>query len=223
MRNIKADINTVIALGRQGENNAVNVVFDVSGWPDTYGAGAFEILNQRPKETTPYTCSITVEDGQVNWPIQAADVAVPGLGRCELTYVVEEIIVKSLVFMTRILPSIEGGGTVPEPYESRIADQNEAKAHITVEADRAETAREGAEEKKKKKRGGEPVSEEDETYQNNAEFYAHLAEQGASEAGFVWFDVQELTGELIVTVTANLAEDVEFTINNETGELEVLA
>ena len=79
MRNIKADINTVIALGRQGENNAVNVVFDVSGWPDTYGAGAFEILNQRPQETTPYTCSITVEDGQVNWPIQAADVAVPGL------------------------------------------------------------------------------------------------------------------------------------------------
>lgn len=56
---------------------------------------------------------------------------------------------------------------------------------------------------------------------DNAKHYAEVAQQGAEEAGFAWFDIDDETGEMMVTVTDNLAEDVTFAINENTGELEV--
>lgn len=223
MREITASPRVTITLGKQGENAAVLVKFPIAGWEELYGHGSFEVMNVRPGESVPYPCTIEVDGDYVLWTVQSADVALVGHGICELTYVVSGTIAKSVIYGTCVSESIEGSGTVPAPYESRIQDLIIAATGITTEADRAKTAAEDSEAWAVGTRGGEPVPAEDETYQNNAEFYAHLAEQGASEAGFVWFDVQELTGELIVTVTVNLAEDVEFTINNETGELEVLA
>lgn len=57
---------------------------------------------------------------------------------------------------------------------------------------------------------------------DNAKHYAELAQQGAEEAGYAWFDIDDETGEMMVTVTDNLAEDVTFAINENTGELEVI-
>jgi len=59
-------------------------------------------------------------------------------------------------------------------------------------------------------------------YQNNAKFFAELAKQGAAESGFAWFDINEADGQMYVTITPNLAEDVSFQINENTGILEVL-
>ena len=145
MRQISAQEKVIIPLGRQGENGAAEIIFDVSGWADLYGNGAFELLNRRPAENTPYTCSITVSDEQVHWIVQSADVALVGHGRCELTYVVDDVIAKSVVFATCVLPSIEGAGEVPEPYESRIQDLIEASANVTVKAAEAEQSADDAE------------------------------------------------------------------------------
>lgn len=57
---------------------------------------------------------------------------------------------------------------------------------------------------------------------DNAKHYAEVAQQGAEAAGYVWFDINDETGEMMVTVTDNLAEDVSFEINENTGELEVI-
>lgn len=57
---------------------------------------------------------------------------------------------------------------------------------------------------------------------DNAKHYAELAQQGAEEAGFAWFDIDDSTGLMMVTVTDNLAEDVTFAINEQSGELEVI-
>ena len=56
---------------------------------------------------------------------------------------------------------------------------------------------------------------------DNAKYYAEVAQQGAEEAGYVWFDIDDQTGEMMVTITDNLAEDVTFAINENIGELEV--
>lgn len=71
-------------------------------------------------------------------------------------------------------------------------------------------------------RGGEPVPSGDVTYQNNAKFFAEVAQQGATESGFAWFDVNDETGEMIVTITPSLADSVAFAVNENTGELEVI-
>jgi hypothetical protein len=57
---------------------------------------------------------------------------------------------------------------------------------------------------------------------DNAKHYAEVAQHGAEEAGYAWFDIDDETGEMMVTVTDNLAEDVSFEINENTGELEVI-
>ena len=59
------------------------------------------------------------------------------------------------------------------------------------------------------------------TSEANAEHYADLAAQHAERAGYVIFDVDESTGEAIVTVTDAVDEAMTFIINEETGELEV--
>lgn len=56
---------------------------------------------------------------------------------------------------------------------------------------------------------------------DNAKYYSEVAQQGAEEAGYAWFDINDETGLMMVTVTDNLAEDVAFAINENTGTLEV--
>ena len=56
---------------------------------------------------------------------------------------------------------------------------------------------------------------------DNARHYAQLARQGAEASGYAWFDIDDGTGEMRVTVTDNLAADVAFSIDENTGILEV--
>ena len=56
---------------------------------------------------------------------------------------------------------------------------------------------------------------------DNAKHYAELAQQGAQEAGYAWFDIDDATGLMMATITENLADDVTFSINEQSGELEV--
>ena len=71
-------------------------------------------------------------------------------------------------------------------------------------------------------RGGEPVAPGDPTYNNSSKHWADVAQQGAEESGFAWFDVDDETGQMVVTVTPNLAESVTFTVDENTGILEVV-
>jgi membrane protein involved in colicin uptake len=68
---------------------------------------------------------------------------------------------------------------------------------------------------------GEPVASGSPYYQNNAKHYAYVAQQGAEESGYAWFDVNDQDGEMYVTITPNLAEDVSFLVNESVGTLEV--
>lgn len=175
MRQISAQEKVIIPIGRQGENGAAEIIFDVSGWADLYGNGAFELLNRRPAENTPYTCSITVSDEQVHWIVQSADVALVGHGRCELTYVVDDVIAKSVVFATCVLPSIEGAGEVPEPYESRIQDLIVASAEAVIAAQDSEAYAAGT-------RDGADVPSDDPAYHNNSKYYSSRANSSANTA-----------------------------------------
>lgn len=56
---------------------------------------------------------------------------------------------------------------------------------------------------------------------NNSRFYAEVAQQGAEKSGYAWFDVNDQTGQMMVTITDNLAQDVSFAVNENLGTLEV--
>ena len=231
MREVIATPKVSIPLGRQGENEAVQVKFPICKWEELYGAGSFELLNSRPGENMPYPCNITVDDDFVYWVVQAADVAIVGHGQCELTYVVSGTIAKSIIFGTCVLKSIEGSGTVPAPYEARIADLIDAATSIKEDVKSDEDHRRHAEVSAEEAAAaallakswavGETNVREGEDI-NNAYFWARVAQQGAGKSGYAYFYIDDETGELIVTVAYDLDEDVRFEINEEEGTLEVI-
>lgn len=127
------------------------------------------------------------------------------------------------------------------------AAQSEAEAKqakdASVEAQRA--AEEAQRLSEKAQRGAETAEENSETqalkaegyavgqqngvdidstspyYRNNAKHYAEVAQQGAEESGYAWFDVHDNDGYMYVYISDNLSDDVSFAVNEAAGQLEV--
>lgn len=57
--------------------------------------------------------------------------------------------------------------------------------------------------------------------QNNAKFWAMVAQQGAEHSGYAIFDVNDQDGQMYVTITDPLSGDVSFLVNENLGTLEV--
>lgn len=139
MRIVTPDEKNGIYLGRQGENLATQVQFDVNvaGWVETYGVGTWELLNRRPPDPAGYPVEISVEDNIIKWDLTATDLKYAGCGTCELVYYVDEVIAKSIIYGTQILPAIDGTGEIPEPWESWIDEVKEARDEAQAAAEAA--------------------------------------------------------------------------------------
>lgn len=57
---------------------------------------------------------------------------------------------------------------------------------------------------------------------SEAEHYADVAQQGAEASGYVYFNINDEDGEMYVTTAGHIGEDVDFEVNENTGELEVI-
>ena len=137
-----------ITLGRQGENEALRIV-----WPDIvekyarlYGNGVFSLAVKRMGDVAPYPVSITIDGSSVVWVPSNADTEMMGAGACELTYVVDNAVAKSQTWVTEVLPSITGEGEAepPKPYQSWVdavlTAGAEAKTAAASAEEDAETA-----------------------------------------------------------------------------------
>ena len=116
--------------------------------------------------------------------------------------------------------------------EDNAKDSEEAAAESAQQAhtseqnakdfeDAADASAEDAEAWAVGQRNGVDVPSSDETYHNNSKHWSELAQQGAQEAGYVFFDVNDEDGEMYVEITDNVDQDVSFDVNTTTGELEV--
>lgn len=56
---------------------------------------------------------------------------------------------------------------------------------------------------------------------NNAKYYSELAAQSAEYSGYAYFEVDNETGNMMVTVATNLSQEVSFAVNENNGTLEV--
>lgn len=107
-----------IDIGRQGENIARNIYFDLSDLIDNYGEGTATLVHMRPSDNAPYICEAERVGNFLIWAPTSTDMAYAGSGKCELRWVVGETLAKSIIYTTTIAPSITGAGEVPDPYES---------------------------------------------------------------------------------------------------------
>lgn len=108
----------VIKLGRQGENEARQVWFDLSWLIETYGEGTATVLHQRSKDDVPYLATLTQDGQNAIWRLTNLDTAYDGYGKCELRWTVGDTLAKSTTFKTVVLKSMTQDTVIPEPYES---------------------------------------------------------------------------------------------------------
>lgn len=103
-----------IRLGKQGEHLARRVPFELGLWENQFGEGRCELLHQRNGDEAPYPVNLTVDNNVAYWNVTSVDTAVAGKGECELRYIVNDVVVKSTTYVTKVSESL-GEGTEEPP------------------------------------------------------------------------------------------------------------
>lgn len=115
MQIITAHPGEYVYIGREGENGARQVQFDISAWVSSYGQGTVELIYQRPGEAASYPAAVEQEDNLVLWTITATDTAKPGRdGHAELQYYVGETLVKAETCCIAVGDALAEPGRIPE-------------------------------------------------------------------------------------------------------------
>lgn len=131
-----------ICLGKQGENLARKVCFDEPAmWKEAFGEGKCELVHQRSGDEAPYPVVLNVENDKVSWKITNADTAIVGDGKCELHYIVDNVVVKSKIWTTTVLPSLgDATSEPPEPQKAWVDQVLNAAEEVEKNAERVENA-----------------------------------------------------------------------------------
>lgn len=130
----------VIALGKQGENQAVRVTL-----PNIRaGSGSILLLHQRAADPQPYPVPVVEADGGIIWTVSSTDTAFPGRGQAELQWLGENgAVAKSITYQTNTTRSMAEPGPEPDeplkPYTQAVAQS--AQAAMNAAASATESAR----------------------------------------------------------------------------------
>lgn len=130
----------VIALGKQGENQAVRVTL-----PNIRaGSGSILLLHQRAADQQPYPVPVMEADGGIIWTVSSTDTAYPGRGQAELQWLgADGAVIKSVIYQTNIIRALTSPGAVPDeplkPYTQAVA--KDAQAAKDAAANATEAAR----------------------------------------------------------------------------------
>lgn len=123
-----------IPLGKQGEHHARKVPFHTADiWKQKFGEGTFELLHQRSEDEAPYPITLKIEKGIPYWYITEIDTSIPGQGKCELRYIVDDVMVKSHTYTTHVAPSLCGETEPPDAFKPWVDE-------VLVAAEEVKTA-----------------------------------------------------------------------------------
>lgn len=152
MEIVKATGKTAISIGRQGENLARRVEFDLSEWVSVYGDGVAELIYQRPGDAAPYPVAAVREGSTLVWTVSNLDTAVAATvnspAHCELRWYVGDVLAKSRTWTVYVSPAMDTPTETapPEPQQGWVEQVLSAGAEAQQAADRAEEAAKRAEE-----------------------------------------------------------------------------
>lgn len=128
----------VIALGKQGENQAVRVTL-----PNIRaGSGSILLLHQRAADQQPYPVPVVEADGGIIWTVSSTDTAYPGRGQAELQWLgTDGAVIKSVTYQTNTIRALTAPGAVPDeplkPYTQAVAQSAQAAKDAAANATEA--------------------------------------------------------------------------------------
>lgn len=145
MIDIIASANKVNVLGRLGENEHRRLRFDISEYRAEYPDATYSLLHRPYGTTAAYpVANIDVDETYVNWLLESSDLTAEGQGQCELVILDNGVIAKSEIYLTKVLPALDGSGTVPSPWESWFEQFVELKEAAEAAAEAAAQSAEQA-------------------------------------------------------------------------------
>jgi len=107
-----------IYLGRQGEKQAREIVFDLSALREKYGTGTATLYHQRSKDPAPYLIAKTTGT-TMTWTVSETDTVYAGIGYCEFRYTFgTEGLSKSTMFATNVKASLSGDVIIPAALQA---------------------------------------------------------------------------------------------------------
>ena len=207
---------SILLLGKQGENNKTEIIFPIKDWVEECGTGGvFSLVHKRSGDKDAYPVPIVADGENVYWTVRNVDVASPGYGFCELSYIVGDLIAKSATWATRTLDSVSSVGDPPDPYESWLDTLAKVAARAENSAENAGQSAENAENSAEK---AEYYAKQADKSREDAFASASSAQAAANSMSFVSFSMSE-NGELVLN-RSELLGTTNFHINKQ-GELEV--
>lgn len=138
MKTIYAHPGQALMLGRRGENEARQIVFDLTAWQELYGAGVAQLIHQRAGDAAPYPAILLQTDTLAIWTLFDADTAIEGEGKAELQYLVGDQLAKSCTWQTFTEASLGDPGDPPEPEKAWVDQVLQAGVTAQAAAQRAE-------------------------------------------------------------------------------------
>lgn len=119
MKIVTVKDNQTITIGRVGENKAKQIIWKglLGEWRELYGEGIVQLAVRRPKDSAPYPATCEMSGDDVIWTVSSADVAFPGIGECELSYLVDDVVAKSKTWLLRISRSLTGDNVTKPPED----------------------------------------------------------------------------------------------------------
>lgn len=231
-----------ILIGRQAENNAVNVVFDLSFLIQNFGDGTAVLVHQRTKDNAPYIVTTQQDGSTLSWNVSQIDTAYVGVGQAELRWTVGDTLAKTIIYKTWTVKSITADEVMPDEYQSwydamidyidqlkvdsdarlaeAVADARQsatsAAGSATSSAESATNSATSATQAAQSASNAASSASSAATSATNAFTSADRAEQAAQTAGYMYFYIDS-NGDLIYQRTNNV--DVTFYLND--GDLYV--
>lgn len=148
MRAVIVRENMRIPIGRQGENDAVRIVWPgvIESYGKLYGEGFFSLIALRSGDSAPYPVSVTEDGADLVWVVSSADTAKDGFGSAELTYTVGGVVAKSQMWGTIVNTSLSGQEPTdpPEPQRNWVDEVLTAGAAAENSANKAANAAQNA-------------------------------------------------------------------------------
>jgi hypothetical protein len=126
----------VIPLGREGENNARRIVFDLKPFEEVFGPGVAQLIVRRSGEGVPYPVALELEGSHVAWTVNSADTAIPGrYGEAELRYMVGDTLAKSERWQTTVIDALGTPSETPPEQQQGWLDKVLSAAAKVEEAE----------------------------------------------------------------------------------------
>ena len=186
-----------IIIGRRGSYNTEEIVFDLTYLAETFGDGTAVLLVKRPMDTVAYPATTEQDGSTLTWTVSTTDTSYKGHGECELYWYVDSGLAKSVIYSVTVLRDI--GDTAeepPDPYETWVDTLTELGAETLQNAQNAAVSEANAEQSAEDAADSATLSESwsvggtgtrtgEDT--NNAKFWSDMAQEAASEQGWVYF------------------------------------